>query len=87
MEYEIEMVREEEREIERIAELPDEEKQEISDELLEVIAEKEVELNPREVSEFIALIKGHHTKDIFRKVIKTTMRINPSKTTEILRRY
>ncbi|MBA7541033.1 MAG: hypothetical protein ISS94_02210 [Candidatus Syntrophoarchaeum sp.] len=87
MEYEMEMVREEEREVERIAELPDEEKREIGDELLEVVVEKGVELNPREVSEFMALIKGHHTKDIFRKVIKTAMRINPSKTTEILRGY
>ncbi len=87
MEYEMEMVREEEREIERIAELPDAEKWEISDELLEVIVESEEELNPREVSEFMALIKGHHTRDIFRKVIKTAMRINHAKTTEILERY
>jgi len=87
MEYEMEMVREEEREVERIAELPDEEKREIGDELLEVVVEKGVELNPKEINEFMALIKGHHTKDIFRKVIKTAMRINPSKTTEILRGY
>ncbi|MBE0515953.1 MAG: hypothetical protein IBX41_00990 [Methanophagales archaeon] len=87
MEYEMEMVREVEREPERIAELPDAEKEEISEELLEVVTERKVELTPREVGEFIALIQGHHTKDIFRKVIKTAMRINPSKTTEILQRY
>jgi len=87
MEYEMEMVREEERELERIAELPDAEKWEIGDELLEVVVEKEVELNPREVSEFMALIKGHHTRDIFRKVIKTAMRVNPERTTEILHSY
>jgi len=87
MEYEREMVKEEERVFERIAELPDEEKWEISDELLVVVTERKVELTPREVNEFMALIKGHHTRDIFRGVINTAMRINPSKTTEILQRY
>jgi hypothetical protein len=87
MEYEMERVREVEREHERIAELPDAEKEEISEELLEVVTERKVELTPREVGEFMALIKGHHTKDIFRGVINTAMRINPSKTTEILERY
>lgn len=87
MEYEMEMVREVEREIDRIAELPDAEKEEISEELLEVVTEKKVELTSREVGEFMALIQGHLTKNIFRKVINTSMRINPSKTTEILHRY
>jgi hypothetical protein len=87
MEYEMEMVREVEREFEWIAELPDAEKEEISDELLELIVEEEVALNPREVGEFMALIQGHHTRDIFKKVIKTARRVNPSKTDEILRRH
>ncbi len=87
MEYEMEMVREEEREIEWIAELPDAEREELSDELLELIVEKEVELTQREINDFMALIRGHHTKDIFRRVIRTARRINPSKTDEILRKY
>ena len=87
MEYEMEMVREVEREHERIAELPDAEKEEISEELLEVVVEGEADLTPREVGEFIALIKGHHTRDIFRKVIKTARRVNPEKTDEILRSH
>ncbi len=87
MEYDLEMVREVEREPERIAELPDAEKEEISEELLEVVLEREADLNTREVGEFVALIQGHRTRSIFRGVLKAAMRVNPEKTNEILRRY
>ena len=87
MEYEMERVRELEREFEWIAELPDAEKEEIGDELVDLIVEEGVELDPREISEIVALIKGHRTKDIFRNVIKTARRVSPIKIEEVLRRH
>ena len=87
MEYEMERVREVEREFEWIAELPDAEKEEIGEELVDLIVEEKFDLKPREISEFVALIKGHRTKDIFQNVIKTARRVSPIKIEEILRRH
>ena len=83
----MERVIEVEKEFEWIAELPDAEKEELGDELIDLIVEEEVELDPREINEFMALIKGHRTKDIFKKVLKTARRVSPIKTEEILRRH
>lgn len=73
--------------LESLKEMSEEEKQELSDELLTIVTSSGVELLPPEKNAFMALIKGHLVGYTFRNAIKICMERDARKTLQIIKKY
>jgi len=73
--------------LERVTEMSDAELRDLSDELVELAAEIDTELDRRAANTLMALIKGHYTAYAFRNAIGTCLKVAPDKTQEVLRRH
>ncbi|MHC1579408.1 MAG: hypothetical protein ACXQTZ_01945 [Candidatus Alkanophagales archaeon] len=87
VEFEEEAERLAEAVLERVAEMSDAERQDLSDELLGVVTASGAELDRRAANALMALVKGHHTAYAFRNAIEACMRVAPDETREVLKRY
>ncbi len=73
--------------IEKLDEMSEEEKQDLSDELLYFVTSSDAKLSDVEKNAFMALIKGHLVGYVFRNALETCMRIDAGETRRIIKKY